>query len=324
MLIADKSGCEQTTLKGLPLGALRHVDANSGMPGWMGPFGVRESHPVDVGTEVFGDNSGATAFLDEDAPARRERSVPAAHLVDGCLRNAQGVRHMLPSTQEFTGPPKEDDVRAHDAILAPLAEMCNDEQSTPSDDASAPADSAATLSGMIYDPEADGKRLKALFDELKKRTGISRAEFAEKWRFGSEGNLGHYFAGRNKLDVEPALRFARALSCRVDDFSRYWAVLARREGHPTDFSADAGKAAENITRAEESMAIYGARPTRDPSLDEMEAKALTRLLHERQEAMRVGQSFHALHLGREFDKITDPAKRERIFALCMTLIESEH
>lgn len=70
----------------------------------------------------------------------------------------------------------------------------------------------------------EAKRLKALFAE---RNELSQIAFGAKFEIGTQGMVWQYLNARSALNIEAAVKFARALNCTVEDFSpRLAAMLA--------------------------------------------------------------------------------------------------
>lgn len=69
-------------------------------------------------------------------------------------------------------------------------------------------------------------RLRRLYDE---RAGVSQQEFAERHGFGTQGMVWQYLSGHRPLNYEAAAKFAKALGCKIDDFSPEMAAALREE-----------------------------------------------------------------------------------------------
>lgn len=69
-------------------------------------------------------------------------------------------------------------------------------------------------------------KLRRLFDE---RAGMSQQDFAELHGFGTQGMVWQYLSGHRPLNYEAAAKFARALGCKIDDFSPEMAAALREE-----------------------------------------------------------------------------------------------
>ncbi len=84
----------------------------------------------------------------------------------------------------------------------------------------------------------ESSKLKALFDERNK---LSQMAFGERFETGAQGMVWQYLNGRSALNVESAIKFARALDCSVSEFSPR---LAKLIDGPDDASAATGPPAE--------------------------------------------------------------------------------
>jgi hypothetical protein len=186
--------------------------------------------------------------------------------------------------------------------------------------AMAPVD---TIDEMRYDKEGDSKRLKSIYSGREATEGFDRKTFAAAHGFKSAGNLSHYLNGINKLSLETAISFARALGCDIADFSPYWAAQAKRAGVHTSPTADGEHRAQ--PRAESpgpiaySLAAAGIDVDTAPDADIEDARA-------RREALlsavdRTKLSKEALELALEFDTLSakNPA-RLRVFVRCISTI----
>lgn len=69
----------------------------------------------------------------------------------------------------------------------------------------------------------DARRLKALFDRRVEK--ISQEEFAATYFDASQGLVWQYLNGYIALNLESAIRFARGLRCKIQDFSPSLATL---------------------------------------------------------------------------------------------------
>lgn len=64
----------------------------------------------------------------------------------------------------------------------------------------------------------DAKRLKAIYEAKKKALGVTQQSIADELDI-TQGAVGHYLNGRNPLNLQVALVFARLLDVSVEEFS---------------------------------------------------------------------------------------------------------
>ncbi len=93
----------------------------------------------------------------------------------------------------------------------------------------------------------DAARLKALYESKKKTLGITQYTIADELGI-TQGAVGHYFNGRNALNVEMASGFAKILGVPVSEFSPSIAakVASQAESLDGDSLEYAGKLRDGI------------------------------------------------------------------------------
>lgn len=131
-----------------------------------------------------------------------------------------------------------------------------------------------SLHDMAYDKAGDAARLKALFERIVEGRGESRAEFGRRSGLGKAPNVGHYLNGKNNLTIESARKFAAAMSCKIEDFSLYWARMAHASGQvavsekssPHSYGDDQHASAIRTNHVSENAAHYQTPSLKLPSL----------------------------------------------------------
>jgi transcriptional regulator with XRE-family HTH domain len=80
---------------------------------------------------------------------------------------------------------------------------------------------------------------------------MSQEEFADKFEIGTQGMVWQYLNGYSPLNLEAAIKFARALRCTIGDFSPSLEQVLRPAfsdglvtGVRTDYSSEATKVME--------------------------------------------------------------------------------
>lgn len=76
--------------------------------------------------------------------------------------------------------------------------------------------SATKKAKITEENRLEAARLRELWESRPHR---GQAEFGEHYGLGSQGNVGHYLAGRNALNPKAAAAFAAELKCQIEDFS---------------------------------------------------------------------------------------------------------
>lgn len=115
----------------------------------------------------------------------------------------------------------------------------------------------------------EARKLKALFNE---RAGMSQEAFGDKYGLGSQGMVWQYLNARSPLNLEAAIKFARALQCFVREFS------------PRLAEALDGSVSNPMTPAEIAAAFEAGSPGKQEALTllarlpEAEAEAILPLI----------------------------------------------
>jgi hypothetical protein len=122
----------------------------------------------------------------------------------------------------------------------------------------------------------ESRRLRRIYDDCKARLGrdmLSQAEIGSEFKIGNQSMVGHLLAGRSALTLESAVAFAKALSCKVEDFSPRLAEkqkeLASSPRNDAGYSGSAREVAQAIALSIQGIAdkwgIQDARDLLDPS-----------------------------------------------------------
>lgn len=75
---------------------------------------------------------------------------------------------------------------------------------------------------------AEAELLKRIFEE---RNSLSQEAFGAEFEIGTQGMVWQYLNHRSPLNLEAALKFARALHCSIEDFSPRLAGILASSGY---------------------------------------------------------------------------------------------
>lgn len=71
----------------------------------------------------------------------------------------------------------------------------------------------------------DARRLRALWDAYKERGGLSQEAFAAEFSIGNQTMVAQYLTPTTPLNLPAAVKFAKGIGCKIDEFSPTLAEL---------------------------------------------------------------------------------------------------
>lgn len=80
---------------------------------------------------------------------------------------------------------------------------------------------------LTAEQDAECRKLKELFID---KAGMTQKEFVSKYKLGTAANLGQYLNGRRAISVTLAIKMARLLDVKIEEFSPRLANEARKIG----------------------------------------------------------------------------------------------
>lgn len=80
--------------------------------------------------------------------------------------------------------------------------------------------------GLTQEETEDADRLRVLYDEKKRATGMTQTQIADACGWESQGTVGQYFSKKIPLNLDAAFRFSKALGVPLDAISPRLAARA--------------------------------------------------------------------------------------------------